>query len=58
MIQCSSKLDNKSMELAVIGGLFSIVKAMRDNEWQKVLSVLEEQRVILARIDSRWNDER
>lgn len=57
-IDLPSKMGNLRMEYVVLGGLFVIVAAIEKNSWAEVQKVLQEQRVILARIDSRWNDER
>lgn len=42
----------------VIRGIFLFVRAMKTHPWQEVEAILLEQRVVLAKTDARWNDER
>ncbi|KAK3714221.1 hypothetical protein LTR37_008023 [Vermiconidia calcicola] len=45
---------NESADIMVVGGMFHIVHQMKDKSWEKVLEVLEQQHMILVKIDARW----
>ncbi|CAK4033889.1 Hypothetical predicted protein [Lecanosticta acicola] len=42
------------VEQLIVGGMFAIVKALTDEEWDVVEELLMHQRVVLERMDGRW----
>lgn len=50
----SKATPDSSLDQLVIGGMFSLVVLMEGKPWEKVKDALEEQRLILIKIDKRW----
>ncbi|KAK3714222.1 hypothetical protein LTR37_008024 [Vermiconidia calcicola] len=47
--------ERKSIDRVVIGGMFYMVAKMRKKfSWEEVMEVLDEQHMVLVRVDARW----
>lgn len=58
MVAKPSESKSGNMGRLMLRGISLFVGAMKTHPWEEVEAILLEQRVILAKTDARWNDER
>ena len=51
-----SRIASSSLEFLIMGGMFVVAGGMKCQPWHEVDRVLQEHRLILAAVDSRWNN--
>lgn len=51
----SNMPEDEPLDTSILGGMFAMIDRMKENPWPEVEEVVMEFRVILAKIDARWN---